>query len=153
VQQRYSIDLQYNVNAPGADIEALRELAGEALTSEKVARNAELSIVLTDDVTVQRLNRDYRNTDAPTDVLSFAQSEGDDVPRPSDAPAHLGDVIISVDTATRQAAEHAIPLQDELSHLLVHGILHLLGYDHERATDEKAMRAREDAILGEAHHH
>jgi probable rRNA maturation factor len=150
----YSIDLQYDVNAPGADVEALRELAEDALRSEKVAPNAELSIVLTDDATVSRLNRDYRATDAPTDVLSFAQNEGDAAPkRPKDAPAHLGDVVISVDTALRQAAEAAISIQDELSHLLVHGILHLLGYDHERAKDAKIMRAREDAILGAAHHH
>ena len=108
--------------------------------------------MLTGDDTLRALNRDYRATDAPTDVLSFAQSEGDAFARPDDAPRHLGDVVISIDTARRQADEHAIALHDEVGHLLVHGILHLLGYDHERAEDERVMRAREDAILGAPHH-
>jgi probable rRNA maturation factor len=154
VPRSYSIDLQYSVAPPGAQIDALRDIAARVLDAESVAADTELSIVLTDDATVRRLNRDYRATDAATDVLSFAQNEGDAAPtRPKDAPSHLGDVVISVDTALRQAAEAAISVQDELSHLLVHGILHLLGYDHERARDAKIMRAREDAILGEAHHH
>ena len=62
-------------------------------------------------------------------------------------------MIISVDTARRQAAEYALSLQDEVAHLLVHGILHLLGYDHEDPEDAAQMRQREDAILGSAHHH
>lgn len=148
----YSIDLQYQVSAAGADITGLRELAGRALEAEHVAADSELSVVLTDDATIRRLNHDFRATDAATDVLSFAQGEGDGVPRAKNAAPHLGDVVISVETAVRQAAEYAVTLQDELSHLLVHGILHLLGYDHERPKDARVMRAREDAILGEAHH-
>jgi len=149
----YVIELQAEVNTEGIDAHDLERLAHRALEAEDVARPAELSIVLSGDATVQKLNRDYRDTDAPTDVLSFAQSEGDDFARPDDVSHHLGDVIISVETARRQANEYRLPLQDEVAHLLVHGILHLLGYDHELTEDEQVMRAREDAILGAAHHH
>lgn len=149
----YVIELLAETDAGDIDTHALERLAGEALAAESVATPAELSIVLADDPTVHALNRDYRNTDAPTDVLSFAQSEGDEFTRPDGAAEHLGDVIISVDTARRQAAEYAVSVQDEVAHLLVHGVLHLLGYDHENAEDAAQMRQREDAILGLTHHH
>jgi probable rRNA maturation factor len=149
----YIIDLQHSTDAPEMQIDELRALAIRALSAEGIAAGSELSVVLADDAVVRRLNREYRATDAATDVLSFAQSEGEEFARPPGASDHLGDVIISVETAARQAAEHAISLQDELSHLLVHGVLHLLGYDHEHAADATKMRAREDAILGEVHHH
>jgi probable rRNA maturation factor len=150
----YLIELQADVDATDVDAHALERLAHRALEAEDVSKPAELSIVLADDATVHALNREYRNTDAPTDVLSFGQEEeGDAFVRPDDASRHLGDVIISIDTARRQAEESGISMQDEVSHLLVHGILHLLGYDHELPDDEQIMRAREDAILGGAHHH
>jgi probable rRNA maturation factor len=149
----YLIELQSDIEAPGVDAHALERIAYHALELEGVGQPAELSIVLTGDATVRALNRDYRNTDAPTDVLSFAQTEGDVFARPDEASRHLGDVVISIDTARRQAQEYALALQDEVAHLLVHGILHLLGYDHEAAEDERIMRQHEDAILGEAHHH
>jgi probable rRNA maturation factor len=86
--------------------------------------------------------------------LSFSQAEGEAFAVPDGETPHLGDVIISLDTARRQAADVGLALQDEMAHLLVHGILHLLGYDHESPDDEVAMRAHEDAILGaQAHHH
>jgi probable rRNA maturation factor len=109
-----------------------------------------LSILVTDDVTIRRLNRTYRGKNAATDVLSFAQRQGQAM---ASASYHLGDVVISIDTARRQAKEYRITLGDEVSHLLVHGVLHLLGYDHERSSDAAAMKAREDTILGRAHHH
>ena len=149
----YVIELQTDVEADDVDPPALELLAARALEAESVPHPAELSIVLTDDATVQRLNRTYRGADTPTDVLSFAQSEGDEFAAPEGEAPHLGDVIISLDTARRQAAEYGLAPQDEVSHLLVHGILHLLGYDHEQPEDARIMRAHEDAILGEAHHH
>ena len=69
------------------------------------------------------------------------------------APWYVADVAISLETARRQAKQYRVTLQDEVSHLLVHGILHALGYDHEDPVDEKKMRAREERILGRAHHH
>jgi probable rRNA maturation factor len=129
-------------------------VAAHTLALEHVHRPAELSVVLTDDATIQQLNKAYRATDGPTDVLSFSQAEGEAFAVPDGETPHLGDVIISVDTARSQAGEFGLPLQDEIAHLLVHGILHLLGYDHEDADDESVMRAHEDAILGaDAHHH
>jgi probable rRNA maturation factor len=131
----------------------LRRVAARALSVQHVPAQSELSVVLTNDDRIRALNREFRDTDTPTDVLSFAQQEGDAFQAPGDAPPHLGDVVISLQTAERQAREHGIAFDDELAHLLVHGILHLLGYDHERVVDARAMRAREEAILGHVHHH
>jgi rRNA maturation RNase YbeY len=105
--------------------------------------DAELSIVLVSDREIHTLNRDWRRRDRPTDVLAFAQREG-----PGGAPdGLLGDVVISVDTARRQAAERGATLGREGDRLLIHGLLHLLGYDHERSAAEAArMRRRESAL-------
>jgi probable rRNA maturation factor len=105
--------------------------------------DAELSILLVSDAEMRKLNRDYRGKDRPTDVLSFAQQEG-----PGGAPAGLlGDVVVSVDTAKRQAAERGATLPREAERLLVHGVLHLLGYDHERsAAEARRMQRRERAL-------
>ena len=149
----YVIELQHEVDVAGIDTLALERLASRALEAEAVAPPAELSILLADDATIHELNRTYRDTDSPTDVLSFAQGEGEAFAQPEGAARHLGDVAISVDTARRQAAEYGVALQDELSHLLVHGILHLLGYDHQEQDDAAAMRLQEERVLGVAHHH
>lgn len=149
----YIIELQTEADASGIDTLALERLAVRALEVEGVATPAELSILLADDSTVRELNRQYRDTDATTDVLSFSQSEGDAFTRPDGAAQHFGDVIISLDTARRQAIEYKLELQDEVSHLLTHGILHLLGFDHDQPEDAAAMRLQEDEILGAAHHH
>lgn len=111
--------------------------------------DAELSLLLVSDAVMRQLNRDWRGADRPTDVLSFAQAEG-----PGGAPSGLlGDVVISIDTARRQAAERAATLGSELDRLLIHGVLHLLGYDHERSPAEaRRMQRRERALarrLGE----
>jgi probable rRNA maturation factor len=149
----YLVAIDRDIDAPGIDLASLESIASRALAAEHVAEPAELSIMVTGDERIRELNRTYRDTDAPTDVLAFAQSEGDQFAQPEGAPPHLGDVVISLDTAARQAGEFSIPLGDELSHLLVHGILHLLGYDHETEDEAATMRAHENAILGEAHHH
>ncbi len=149
----YGVEVQTDVETDGVDTSALEQLAALALETEAVPRPSVLSIVLTDDAAVRELNRSYRGVDAPTDVLSFAQFEGGEFALPEGDAPHLGDVVISLDTARRQAAEYGLALQDEVSHLLVHGVLHLLGYDHEQTEDAQIMRAHEDAILGEAHHH
>lgn len=103
----------------------------------------ELSVLLTDDATIHPLNRDWRGKDRPTDVLSFSQIEGEAVPG---APLVLGDVIISLETASRQAAERGHSLDREVQILLVHGIVHLLGYDHEEDDEAEEMEAIERAI-------
>jgi len=107
-------------------------------------RHGELSLLLVSDGEMRRLNRRWRGRDRPTDVLAFAQAEG-----PGGAPdGMLGDVVISVDTARRQAAERGETLGREAERLLVHGVLHLLGYDHERSTAEaRRMQRRERALV------
>ena len=106
-------------------------------------RHGELSLLLVSDGEMRRLNRRWRGRDRPTDVLAFAQAEG-----PGGAPdGMLGDVVISVDTARRQAAERGETLGRAADRLLIHGLLHLLGYDHERSVAEaRRMQRRERAL-------
>jgi probable rRNA maturation factor len=119
---------------------AIRADAGRLLNALG-ERDAELTVVLVDDAAIHALNRDYRGRDRPTDVLAFAMREGVRVPGDESL---LGDVVISLDTAARQARRRRRPLADELRTLLIHGILHVLGYDHERsAHDAERMQARE----------
>jgi probable rRNA maturation factor len=104
---------------------------------------SELSVELVGDQRMRRLNREYRKKDRSTDVLAFAMRESD-----NPCPTMLGDVVISVPTALRQASEAGRSLDHELAALLVHGVLHLCGYDHERNKKEAArMHRRERAIL------
>jgi probable rRNA maturation factor len=108
--------------------------------------DAELSLVLTGDASIQELNRTYRNKDTPTDVLAFAQREG---PLGKQAGNLLGDVIVSVPTARRQARAHRRSLVAELTMLMAHGVLHLLGWDHDTESRDRLMR-RETARLCKA---
>ena len=106
--------------------------------------DAELSILLCDDDTIRALNREYRGHDVPTDVLAFPMWEGD---APSPNPSVLGDVVISVPTAARQAAEHDRPIVVEVTFLLAHGLLHLVGYDHQSRREEAEMNAETGRLL------
>ena len=102
-------------------------------------RDVELSVSLVDDATMRRLNRRYRGMDRPTDVLSFALREGE--PGPASSPELLGDVVLAVATARRQAAARGVSLLCELTTLLAHGLLHLLGQDHATTAGERRMNA------------
>jgi len=121
----------------------LRRMVKAAARSEGRA-DLECAVRLTTDRVIHELNRDYRSKDKPTDVLAFAQREGEG----GDLhPEILGDVVISVDTARRQAAERGTTLGREADRLLIHGLLHLLGYDHERSPAEaRRMQRRERAL-------
>ena len=103
----------------------------------------ELSVALVDDAAIQELNRTYRKKDKPTDVLSFAQKDDPSTLRDGDL---LGDVILSIPTTARQAREQKRPLLDELTMLLAHGVLHLVGYDHRTDAEDRRMRARTDEL-------
>jgi probable rRNA maturation factor len=137
------------------DIDAMliEQAIAAALATEGLAGVIEVSVLVTDDAMLHQLNRDYRNVDAPTDVLSFANDEESDAAptafvRPPDAPRYLGDLAISYERVVAQAAEYGHSRARELAFLTIHGILHLLGYDHERSdADQAAMRAREEVIL------
>lgn len=128
-----------------------RRLAADARTLLKAAgfARAEWSVVLADDAFVRPLNREWRRKDAATDVLSFPQEAPEAPGRFATPPACLGDVVIGVDTAQRQAAALGHDLDAELRVLLVHGLLHLLGHDHERGEAEAAaMLGEEVRLLG-----
>lgn len=120
--------------------------AVEAALEAEGEEAAEVSVLLGDDATVQALNRDYRGIDRPTDVLSFAQREGEDLPGGEVSPV-LGDIVISLDRARAQAGEYGHSLERELGFLAVHGVLHLLGWDHADPEAEARMMARTEAIL------
>ena len=111
------------------------------------ARRAEVSLVICGDGAIQRLNRRWRRKDRPTDVLSFPLLEGPLLAQPKGQPLALGDVVISVPTARRQAAAAGKTLKTELALLWVHGLLHLLGYDHVMKSGEKRMFALQTRIL------
>jgi probable rRNA maturation factor len=121
----------------------VRRRAERMLEALKLA-DAELSLLLCDDATIHALNRDYRGKDRPTDVLAFAMREGEGGAL---HPGLLGDVVISVETARRQAKEHGRTIVAEVTFLLAHGLLHLLGFDHQTPEEERRMNARTDALL------
>ncbi len=132
-------------------------VARAALAAEGMPDHAQVDVTLVDDEEIRQLNRDYRDKDAPTDVLSFPIWEPEELAlvrehpeRFPERPLLVGDVVISVETAARQAQDYGHSLERELAYLCVHGVLHLLGYDHEEETDRAAMREREEAILSEA---
>jgi len=124
----------------------LRQVAGAVLRRE--GSHAQVTVVITDDVGIQELNCDFLGIDAPTDVLSFGAQEaaGPFVAAP-DAGNYLGDVIVSYPRAVAQAMEQGHPAGHELDLLVVHGLLHLLGYDHAAEAEQAAMWARQDDIL------
>jgi len=126
-------------------LDAFERLGAFVLRMEEAPDAVELSVALVDDDEIAHLNEQYRGVAGPTDVLSFGCD--DPCPAASDEPITIGDVIIAPDVARRQAAELGTTVEDELDLLLVHGILHLLGYDHESDADAAAMQARERVLL------
>lgn len=125
--------------APPLDRRALQSRARRILRELGHARS-ELSLSLVDDDTIAALNESYRGRHGPTDVLAFSLLEG---PHAEHRGSLLGDVVISLETAARQARAAHRSLDDELTRLLIHGVLHLLGHDHQRAGEARAMRAEE----------
>jgi probable rRNA maturation factor len=131
---------------------ALCRRAAEAAieAGDRGIAGAELSIVLGDDALLHRLNKAWRGKDAPTNVLSFpAQSFGSDPasPVPPGVPLPLGDVVLGFETIAREAAAQGKTLEDHLAHLTVHGVLHLLGFDHEVEAEAARMEALERGVL------
>ena len=128
-----------------ADIDSLAQRAVEAAlaTVKALQSPGELSILLTNDAGIQELNRTWRGFDKPTNVLSFP---GSGAPSP-DSVRHLGDIALAYETVTKEAAEERKSLADHSAHLIVHGVLHLLGYDHEVEGEAEAMEAFEVAAL------
>ena len=147
------IEIDIRIDAPAwetvsarAAVAAVREAARAALADLAPCPGSwELSVLLTDDAAIADLNREWRGKDGPTNVLSFPGDE--DEPVAGGPPAMLGDVIVAHGTLVREADAAGIPFGDHLRHLVVHGVLHLLGYDHENDADAEEMENRETEIL------
>lgn len=137
------------------DLDRWARLARAALVHEGVARSeAELNLTFVDRATMAEMNEEHLGHDGPTDVLSFPLELPDEVP--DGLPVLLGDVVVCPSVAAAQAAEHAGPThdgspEDELALLVVHGVLHVLGWDHAEPDEEVAMQAREQVLLGRHH--
>lgn len=130
---------------------SLAALAAADLKPLLAWRHLEMSIVLADDATVHELNRTYRGKDRPTNVLSFANDDAPDGLRlaPADQPCLLGDIILARGVTFEEARLQGKRIEDHLTHLVVHGVLHLLGYDHEEEAEAQAMEALETKILAD----
>ncbi len=132
------------VSSPGlADL--VQTAAQKSLDHERRTGIIDLTIVLSDDDEVRGLNRQFMGVDAPTDVLSFPSDESD----PETGARYLGDIIISVPQAKEQASQGGHPFEAELQLLIVHGMLHLMGYDHHEAGEKAKMWAVQAEILKE----
>lgn len=123
------------------------EIANFTYEYLKLEGNYELSISIIDDSTIHQYNKQYRNIDRKTDVLSFAFQDYDDLIINSELPTELGDILISFDTALSQADDYGHSIKREMAFLFTHGLLHLLGYDHMEENDEKEMFALQNEIL------
>jgi probable rRNA maturation factor len=121
----------------------------EAGLAEKGFGEAELAVMLTDDSGIRTLNLNWRGIDKPTNVLSFPALAPAGRRGPDDAPAMLGDIAIAYETTRREADDEQKPFDHHLSHLAVHGFLHLIGYDHENDAEADAMEALETEILAQ----
>jgi probable rRNA maturation factor len=108
--------------------------------------SVEFGIILADDAEQRRLNRHYRGQDVPTNVLAFPAWRPE-TRVPPGLPLLLGDVVVALETVTREAAQQVKPFEDHLSHMIMHGVLHLLGYDHRTETEAATMESLERSIL------
>lgn len=146
VEIRLSVDDEGWDGVSSAEAQA-RTAAEAALAALRLpARPAEISISLASDPDVQALNRDWRGIDKPTNVLAFPGDDPADL-LAGDAPVLLGDVVLARGTVLREAAEQGKPVLHHLAHLVVHGVLHLGGYDHQTDADALEMEALEVRIL------
>jgi probable rRNA maturation factor len=143
------IALDVEIEAEGwsgiTGVEWLASRAAEAALAALPAPEADLeaTLLLTDDASVQELNRLWRGQDKPTNVLSFPA----DVESPAGEPRHLGDIALAYETVAREAASEGKALADHMAHLVVHGVLHLLGHDHETEVEAEEMERIETAAL------
>ncbi|WP_438453826.1 rRNA maturation RNase YbeY [Staphylococcus pseudintermedius] len=127
----------------------IRDVLEFAKNEEGIDEDAELSVTFVDKAEIQEINRDYRQKDKVTDVISFAFEEEEDIFEGMDVPRVLGDIIICTDVAAEQAEQYGHSFERELGFLALHGFLHLLGYDHMTEEDEKVMFERQKDILNQ----
>ncbi|MBR0406143.1 MAG: rRNA maturation RNase YbeY [Eggerthellaceae bacterium] len=145
------MEITVNYDYREEDVRALLDveaLAAHVIREEGMPENTEVSINFVTEAEIHELNREYRDIDAPTDVLSFeCDGYDDDMPLLDDMSFELGDIVISVDRAEKQAPEYGLSFSDEMSLLITHGLLHLCGYDHMEDEEAREMEERERAHL------
>jgi probable rRNA maturation factor len=132
---------------PEAEAVVMRAIDAAASMVDADTGDAELAVMLTDDAGIRTLNTNWRGIDKPTNVLSFPALQPPGGHEPDDAPRMLGDIAIAFETMRREADEEQKPFDHHLSHLAVHGFLHLVGYDHENDGEAEAMESLERDIL------
>lgn len=146
------LELRFHVRRKSGarpDRRTLRAVCTAALAGEGVTGSVLLSLTLVDDAEIREMNLRHRGIDRPTDVLSFPLIDGtDSFALPPGAPRELGDVVVSYPRAVAQAEEYGHSVERELAYLVVHGLLHILGHDHEIPSEQAIMRAREEGALG-----
>jgi probable rRNA maturation factor len=134
---------------PDAEAVIQRAIAAAAETVSQDVGETELAVMLTDDAGIRTLNSNWRGIDKPTNVLSFPALQPTGASREDDAPRMLGDIAIAYQTMRKEADDEQKPFDHHLSHLAVHGFLHLIGYDHETDDDAEAMETLEAEILAQ----
>ena len=134
---------------PDAEAVIHRAVNAAAEIADADVGDAELAVMLTDDSGIRTLNSNWRGIDKPTNVLSFPALQPTGTGAPDDAPRMLGDIAIAYETTRREADDEQKPFDHHLSHLAVHGFLHLIGYDHEKDDDAEAMESLEQEILAQ----
>ncbi|MFN2195530.1 MAG: rRNA maturation RNase YbeY [Anaerolineales bacterium] len=143
VHFHFAVTSAVNGNNARINSELLKRAVVETLQSSKTGHEADLSIVITDDPGIQKLNFEFRKINRPTDVLAFPSDEVD----PDTGRRYLGDVILSIQRAQAQAEAGNHTLEDELQLLVVHGVLHLVGYDHGEESEKARMDSLQNSIL------
>jgi probable rRNA maturation factor len=152
IEPEINISIKRNMTAE-VNKSWLEKIARGVLEAEVISPSTEMGLLITDSKTVHKLNRIYRGENEPTDVLSFQMTPDINQENkglfvsPPDGIRHLGEVVISYPQAVKQASGHGHDVKHELALLIVHGVLHLLGYDHELLEEERRMRDKENEIL------
>ncbi|MDL2280273.1 rRNA maturation RNase YbeY [Selenomonadales bacterium OttesenSCG-928-I06] len=144
-------DLQDKIVLTQEQLDKINEVLEKSAESYEISPNSEISLVFVDDNFIKKLNHEYRNKNTATDVLSFTMKRDDDEPEikggPDDDELLLGDIVVSLETAKRQAEEYNHDLLREVTFLTIHGMLHILGYDHETEEERTQMREEEEYLL------
>lgn len=139
-------NLQEKMPVSGELSDLVIKVVTAVLDEEGFYKDTEIGVIFMDDRGITGLNRDYCQIDGPTDVLSFSMLEGEPMPG-IEQEMILGDVVISLESAVRQAKEYGHSFEREVAYLTAHGVLHLLGYNHYEQADKEVMRSKEEAVM------
>ncbi len=147
------VEIKYNCDKLEKSNEKLiKDVVSTVLETENICHDVDVYITLMDNEEIHKINKEYRNVDRPTDVLSFPMFERDEIiklkeQKKNDIEEILGDILVSVPKVKEQADEYGHSFERELAYLVTHGMLHLLGYDHMEEDEKKIMREHEEAVL------